>query len=296
MSIFPAKILLATDGSEDAELAATTVATLARVVASEVHVVNVGVLAPALLAPLDVGPDRVEQEARTILEEQIKKIEDMGCAVAQSHVRMGDAAKEVVNLAEEIGVSLVAVGSRGRGGIRGALMGSVSHSVARHAHCSVLVVRGKPVVFPARILLATDGSEEATLAARTMVDLSHRTGSELYLVTVAPEYPYVYDAYYNVGRTNDAQRSRQEAQEVLDEQARKFGEAGGTVAKGYIKVGAVDKEIVILAEELKADLIVMGSRGLGSMRRALVGSVSDSVVKHAHCPVMVLRDSGERTP
>ena len=63
---------------------------------------------------MDVGPVRVEQEARTILEEQVKKIENMGCAVAQSHVRMGDAAKEVVNLAEEIGVSLVAVGSRGR--------------------------------------------------------------------------------------------------------------------------------------------------------------------------------------
>lgn len=75
-----------------------------------------------------------------------------------------------------------------------------------------------------------------------------------------------------------------------------FREAGGTVAKSYIKVGAVGKGIVILAEELKADLIVMGSRGLGSMRRALVGSVSDSVVKHAHCPVMVVRDSGGRTP
>ena len=56
-------------------------------------------------------------------------------------MRMGDAAKEVVNLAEEIGVSLVAVGCRCRGGIRRALMGSVSYSVARHTHCPVLVVR-----------------------------------------------------------------------------------------------------------------------------------------------------------
>jgi nucleotide-binding universal stress UspA family protein len=48
--------------------------------------------------------------------------------------------------------------------------------------------------------------------------------------------------------------------------------------------------IVGLAEELGAGLIVMGSRGLGRIRRALMGSVSDSVVRHAHCPVMVVRE------
>ena len=47
--------------------------------------------------------------------------------------------------------------------------------------------------------------------------------------------------------------------------------------------------IVHLADELSVGLIVMGSRGLGGLRRALMGSVSDSVVRHAHCPVMVVR-------
>jgi nucleotide-binding universal stress UspA family protein len=54
-------------------------------------------------------------------------------------------------------------------------------------------------------------------------------------------------------------------------------------------MGEVALEIVALAEELGADLIVMGSRGLGGVRRALMGSVSDSVVRHAHCPVLVVR-------
>jgi nucleotide-binding universal stress UspA family protein len=56
----------------------------------------------------------------------------------------------------------------------------------------------------------------------------------------------------------------------------------------------VDLEIVALAEELGADLIVMGSRGLGGVRRALMGSVSDSVVRHAHCPVLVVRQEKEQ--
>ena len=59
--------------------------------------------------------------------------------------------------------------------------------------------------------------------------------------------------------------------------------------------GRADEEVVDLAEEVGADLIVMGSRGLGGMSRALVGSVSDSVVRHAHCPVMVVRLEKERT-
>jgi nucleotide-binding universal stress UspA family protein len=65
--------------------------------------------------------------------------------------------------------------------------------------------------------------------------------------------------------------------------------AGGTVAGTHLRMGQVDLEIVALAEELQADLIVMGSRGLGGVRRALMGSVSDSVVRHAHCPVLVVR-------
>jgi len=61
-------------------------------------------------------------------------------------------------------------------------------------------------------------------------------------------------------------------------------------------MGVPDEEIVVLAEELGADLVVLGSRGLGGMRRTLIGSVSDSVVRHAHCPVLVVRhEEGEVT-
>jgi nucleotide-binding universal stress UspA family protein len=59
-------------------------------------------------------------------------------------------------------------------------------------------------------------------------------------------------------------------------------------------VGKPAAEIVDLAEELGVGLVVVGSRGLGGVRRALMGSVSDSVVRHAHCPVLVVRKEGER--
>ncbi len=61
------------------------------------------------------------------------------------------------------------------------------------------------------------------------------------------------------------------------------------MAQAHLRVGKPDVEIAALAEEIGAGLIVVGSRGLGAMRRVLMGSVSSSVVRHAHCPVLVVR-------
>jgi nucleotide-binding universal stress UspA family protein len=85
------------------------------------------------------------------------------------------------------------------------------------------------------------------------------------------------------------QRLEQEAQEVLDGQVKKIEETGATVEMAHRRMGRPAQEIVALADEIGAGLIVMGSRGLGGVRRALMGSVSDSVVRHAHCPVLVVR-------
>jgi len=146
-------------------------------------------------------------------------------------------------------------------------------------------------IFPAKILLATDGSEEAELALRTAVDLANSTNSELHLVTVGGVYRSPYDIPEYGRQLEEAlRRLEREAQEVLDEQVRKIEEAGGTGAEAHLRMGGQrDQEIVHLSEEIGAGLIVMGSRGLGGLRRALMGSVSDSVVRHAHCPVLVVR-------
>ena len=141
MSIFPTKILLATDGSAEARLAASTAADLASSTDSGLHVVHVGELTPTFLAQTEVEPAELEREAQRRLDEQLRAIEEAGGTVEEAHLRLGRPDEEIVELAQSMGVGLIVMGSRGRGRIRRALMGSVSESVVRHAHCPVTIVR-----------------------------------------------------------------------------------------------------------------------------------------------------------
>jgi nucleotide-binding universal stress UspA family protein len=153
-------------------------------------------------------------------------------------------------------------------------------------------------IFPTKVLLATDGSEEAELAARIAADLAQKTGSQLHVVHVfgiAPVGPPVYSGATDLQgealeEEAEEQISEQRAREVLEVEVGKVRSAGGTVVEAHLIEGRIAPEIVGLAEQIGAGLIVMGARGVGGIRRALTGSVSDSVVRHAHCPVLVVRE------
>ena len=144
-------------------------------------------------------------------------------------------------------------------------------------------------IFPTTILLATDGSEEAQLASTTAADLAEKTNSELHVLTVGPDYP-LYELPEHPAEFEDVLReNRREAKEMLEQQTKRIEESGGTVKETHLREGRVEEEIVEVAEELGAGMIVMGSRGHGRLSRALMGSVSDAVVRHAHCPVTIVR-------
>ena len=142
-----------------------------------------------------------------------------------------------------------------------------------------------------RILLAAYGSEGTEFAAHTAIRLANSAECELHLVYVerVPGYP----AYAPLSAQHlewelheGAERAGLERLWELDRSVRI---AGGTVAGAHLRIGEVAEEVVDLAEELEVDLIVVGTRGRSVIGRALMGSVSDSVVRHARCPVVVAR-------
>jgi nucleotide-binding universal stress UspA family protein len=125
--------------------------------------------------------------------------------------------------------------------------------------------------------------------------LASKTDSELHVVYVrariTPHYPgyYIGPGVVEEAQEKEREHVEQEAQRLLDTQAKQVRAAGGSVAQLHLRAGRSEEEIIALAEELGAGLIVLGSRGRGGVRRALMGSVSDSVVRHAHCPVLIVR-------
>jgi nucleotide-binding universal stress UspA family protein len=147
-------------------------------------------------------------------------------------------------------------------------------------------------IFPTKILLATDGSKEARLAAQAAAELSRDTGSEVHIAYVLPS-PRELRGHHLYSREvmgSVLEQAEGEARSLLEEQAKQIGASGGKVAETHLQTGEPDKEIVRLSEELGVGTIVIGSRGLGGLRRALMGGVSESVVRHAHCPVLIVRE------
>lgn len=286
----PTRILLATDGSDDAAAAARTATELSNKLGAGLEVVYVGE-APLVYRPEYHGYQTLLEsqraEARRLLDEQAERVAAAGGDVTQAHLRMGRPDAEIVALAEEIEADLIVIGSRGLGPLRRALIGSVSASVVHHAHTSVLVVRPPregeaDYLLEGKILLAVDGSEEAATAARKAGALAGGIGAELHVLCVGEHH---VSSYY----TEIIEEGKRQAREVLDRQVRQIEEAGVTVAGSHVSVGQPAAEIVAVAEDMGAGLIVVGSHGLEGIRRALMGSVSDLVVHHAHCPVMVVR-------
>ncbi|CAN5709136.1 universal stress protein [soil metagenome] len=148
--------------------------------------------------------------------------------------------------------------------------------------------------FPTKILLATDGSEDAALALRAAVDLSVRSGAELHVVHVwqaVPSYPHPA-----ILLATDSDLYEREAQKILFEQLDEVGAAGGVATGAYLERGRPADMITGLSERIAADLVVMGSRGLGPVTRLVVGSVSEEVVYQATRPVLVVRGNATAWP
>jgi nucleotide-binding universal stress UspA family protein len=148
-------------------------------------------------------------------------------------------------------------------------------------------------LFPERILLATDGSEGADLAARKAADVAEATGSESHLVYVEPLPDFMKNGAGAPAYNRQLYRMIEaEGKESLRKLVWRAKVGGATVDGAQLRMGRVADEIVSSAGELEAGLIVVGSRGLGRIRRTLASSVSESVFRRAHRPVMVVRATG----
>ena len=142
--------------------------------------------------------------------------------------------------------------------------------------------------FPERVLIATDGGNDSELAIQRAVDLSNETDAELHVAHVM-----VLSHWMMPDNLSEAQyrKLKEQAQEMLDRQVEKVEEVGGSNVRGHLKTGRrAYEEVIELSEEIEADMIVVGSRGAGTISRVIMGSDAENIVRHAAVPVLVVRN------
>ncbi|MCK1823277.1 universal stress protein [Streptomyces sp. XM83C] len=185
--------------------------------------------------------------------------------------------------------SLVVVGSRGLGAFGSLLLGSTAVHLAAHARCPVLVVRGRPDP-SGPVLLAVDGSAAGAKAVEFAFAEAFARGADLVALHVWNAWSE--RAYEGPGDplnvVVDVERLREEEQRVLDETVApaRTRRPGVTVERRLVR-SRVRPALIEASEE--AQLVVAGARGRGGFSGLLLGSVSQALLHHAHCPVAVVR-------
>ncbi len=187
-----------------------------------------------------------------------------------------------VLLREAREAALMVLGDRGLGGFSGLLLGSVAVQVTAHSATPVLVVRGRPDP-TGPVLVGCDGSAGANPAVEAAFREAGRRGAELVAVKAWRESPGLAAT-----PLYDAESARKEEFEVLqDALDASRGRHPEVRVRAEVISGRAGQELVRLSEQ--AQLVVVGARGRGGFTGLLLGSVSQQLLHHAACPVLVAR-------
>jgi len=285
-------VLIAVDGSQYGEWATEWAAKIPFVRTPKIaaiHVVDtVSLRAPVMPQPVLIGIEPfIHQELKRLEAHAKKAVTDTKALLSSLKMKgsvileKGAVAPSILKHAAKRG-GLVIVGSRGLDALDRFMLGSVSTRVTQHAPCSVLVVKesARPL---RRIVLAIDGSTASQKAVqfllRTMRPRSVDPNEGTVPIQVAVVHVMPYLQYSEVKETGQA---------LVHYYADKIADAGYQIQE-VPRLGNPADEVMNVADQHKADLIVCGAKGLGAIARFLLGSVSTKIVQHSSCSVLVVR-------
>jgi len=278
------KILVPVDGAHiclHAEELAAAIAKNFKSKVTVIHVVSHDLLHVELESRYGVPPSvRTEitnwflQTGKKIVWDAEALFKEEGIDVDARVIEYEDPAETVLRVAKDEGHDLVVMGNRGETEVEVFSLGSVAEKVSRHAECPVLIVKEKTKL--SKILVAVDGSESAEKALEYAVQLAKKHKAKVTLLNVGESKIF--------GLKPEVARGIGES--ILSDAAAKVK---GLKLNTKLEFGNPPETIIEVAEKRNYDLIVVGSRGLSSVKRFFLGSVSDDVSHHAKCSVLIVR-------
>jgi nucleotide-binding universal stress UspA family protein len=275
----PARIVVPLDGSELADGILANIQPL--LVKGEVRLELVAVI-----------PEDWSDAARRHLKRMQMKLEEAGYDTA-THIRHGDAAREIVKVSTEFKAALIAMSSHGRSGVARWALGSTAERVLRTASVPVLVFNqvamagGRASGGIRKILVPLDGSERGSRILDSIIPLAKLTGAELVLAHIAPQDP-TWVAIPHVYPGVDTLPSEDDAVALIQPAIDRVKEAGVPVD---VRVVFDDpaQAILALADDADVDMIAMCSHGRRGIERLVFGSVAEKVMRHSPVPMLLKR-------
>ncbi|MDR7255435.1 nucleotide-binding universal stress UspA family protein [Nocardioides sp. BE266] len=278
-------ILLAYNGSADADRALDWAAAEALRTGAAVRVVAVDEMLPPHLGAIAgtvVPAAPYGRDTDVIVHEAAKALADAGVAGVTTEIHTGQAVAELLRAADES--SVVVLGSHGHGRTGEALLGSVSQHLARHATCPVVVVRKARDEEARRIVVGIDGSRSSAAALDYACRRAEDTGETVVAIHAWRVHAPSTDVWKSEPRSVDSE----ERELLLSESLAGVREDHPDVRLEH-EVVAVAPGQALVDASAGASLVVVGSRGLGFFSGLLLGSVSQVVLHRAECPVAVVR-------
>jgi len=278
------KILVAVDGSESSVNAFRQACKVVREDKSWVTVVTTIPTLQDQFATLNVrekAAKALRSEGEGILAAIRKAAEEEDIKI-KSRLEEGSPMDAIKAITDENGFDLIVMGRKGRSGTASAMVGSVTARVIGHVKKDVLVVPKGSSLGWDRVLLATDGSGCCSSAAARAIDIARSYGGRLYALSVVD----VTEEF--MAQAPDAVEKLVQNSKALLAVIGKDAEASGVVMETVVKEGEPSSRIAELAAEKGISVIIMGSHGRTGLKRLLMGSVTEKVIGHAPCPVLVV--------
>jgi len=237
--------------------------------------------------PLDTL-EALTGEAQQGLEAAVKEATSLGAQSVSSKLLDGLPWREIVQMLDSQAFDLAVMGTQGRSGLARVLLGSVAEQVIRHARCSVMAVRpdGEPKPF-SHVLCPVDFSDSSKHAIELAAELATAGGAGISLLHII-ELPVSYSGAPRApGFMEDLDKR---SAELLQKWATDLERNVKVPVTTRLRIGNPGSQtLAALDDDSSFDLVVMGSHGRTGIKRALLGSVAEKVVRHAKCPVLVAR-------